>query len=131
MKRMISAALALVFVLCLCSCRELVGPVYPADRGEGTWTTEDGVYTVTASRSDPQKLTLTVNSDGGVREYELKFRQTFMTAYEPGKTDGDGVFAGRFFMGTGEKLNTFTMEITVWYAEATFDKTEFEFSFKG
>ena len=131
MKKTISVALAFVFVICLCSCRELFGPVYLADRGEGIWSTEDGIYTVTASRSDPQKLTLTVNSDGGVREYELKFRQTFMSAYEPGKTDGGEVFAGRYFMGTGEKLNTFTMEITIWYAEAAFDETEFEFSFKG
>ena len=131
MKRIISVTLAFVFVLCLCSCRELLGPVYPADRGEGIWTTEDGVFTVTANKSDPQILTLTVNSDGGVLEYTLKFRQTFMSAYEPGKTSGDAVFAGRYFMGTGEKLKTFTMEITIWYAEATFDTTEFEFSFKG
>ena len=131
MKKIISVFLAVLAVLLLFSCKELTRPACPSDRGEGTWTDESGDFAVLAFKKDPYIVRLIARTETKTYIYTVELEKSFFKAYTVGGDPNDPDFAGRYKMGTGDGYRTFTMNVTIWYKDKTFDKSEFLFTYSG
>lgn len=110
MKKFVIIALAVVMTASFCACRTLFGPVYPVDRGEGLWTTEDRSVAVVTTAKTPESAVCIVRDGDKEIFYRLDMGRSFFNAY---LNDGDGskpAFSGKHYEDP-PSAGTFRLEI--------------------